>query len=120
MFLLRLLADENIPKVLMRELLRRNINVLWLTKTEHKGIKDKEVINLANTMSRTILTRDSDFMKGRLASKATYGVVYLAETVTKENINILAEAIERVVKNISFKKGLVVIVRTSYVEIIYP
>jgi len=113
------LADENIPKILVRKLVEKSIDVVWLSKTEHRGITDEEVVNLANNLGRTILTRNSDFTKRTLLSKAKHGILYLAEPVAKNNLDELANTIENTIKHIVPEKGILIIIKTNYVEIIH-
>jgi len=91
---LKLLANENIPKPLIKKLIKQGIDVIWIPRTEYRGIKDEEVVSLANALNRTVLTRDLDFTRKPLLSKATHGVIYIAEPVTKENLESISANIK--------------------------
>jgi hypothetical protein len=60
----RLLADENFPGDTVRELRAAGHDVVWV-RTAAPGASDSEVVRLANSEARLILTFDKDF--GELA-----------------------------------------------------
>ena len=102
---MKLLANENIPKPLIKKLSEQGIDVIWIPRTEYRGLKDEEVVSLANTLNRTILTRDLDFMRKPLLSKATYGVIYIAEPITRENLESISANIKNVIDHTKPEKG---------------
>ena len=61
---MRLLADENIPRLIVDRLLDRGHDVQWVTRVA-SGATDEQVLRLATTEARTLLTMDKDF--GELA-----------------------------------------------------
>ncbi len=66
-----LLADENIPRLVIRQLRELGFNVTSITETS-PSIKDTEVISLAAQLDRVILTADKDF--GELAFRHSLSV----------------------------------------------
>jgi len=115
---LKLLADENIPKPLVEILRKLEIDVVWIVESLNRGISDLEVVNIANKLSRTILTRDLDFLQYSLASKANHGIIYIGEPITKDNINSIATDIKNVVSRFKLKKK-VIIVKSGIMEVLY-
>ena len=73
---MRLLADENIPKLAVKALRDRGHDVAWV-RQDAPGIPDQEVLSLGQEESRLLLTCDKDF--GELAFRhglpAEQGVV---------------------------------------------
>lgn len=57
---MKLLIDENIPLLTVRQLKKEGFSVKYIGK-ENSGISDKAIIDLANLESRLIVTFDSDF-----------------------------------------------------------
>jgi len=66
--LLKLLADENIPRRLVALLKQHGVDVVRLQDLDVRGISDKELVDIANKLERTILTRDLDFTTPSLLS----------------------------------------------------
>ncbi len=82
--MLKLLADENIPRkisIILREL---GIDIIRLQDLGIRGISDRELINIANQHNKTILTRDSDFITSSLLSLAKNGVIYISHINPQE------------------------------------
>ena len=63
---MKLLADENIPSSVVRELADGGYDIVWI-RTEAPGISDLDVMRFACKENRIILTYDKDF--GELAVK---------------------------------------------------
>ncbi|MBP7865807.1 MAG: DUF5615 family PIN-like protein [Acidobacteria bacterium] len=61
---MRLLADENIPGMLIRALRDNGVDVLWILES-HRGDSDRAILDLARGENRILLTCDKDF--GELA-----------------------------------------------------
>ena len=76
--MLRLLANENIPKRLVTLLRRYSADVTRLQDLGIRGISDRELVDLANRLGRAIPTRDDDFTLPSLLSLTWYGVIYIA------------------------------------------
>lgn len=73
---MRLIADENLSSLLVETLRGRGHDVLWI-KEAYPSINDKEVLALATTQKRTLITFDKDF--GELVfldgEKAPFGII---------------------------------------------
>jgi len=73
---MRLLANENFPKEAVEALRRQGHDVKWV-RTDRPGISDRQVLPLAQSENRLLLTFDKDF--GELAFRAglpaTTGVI---------------------------------------------
>lgn len=93
-----ILADENIPLSLVREIRRRGVEIVSLIEEEKRGITDEEVVEEANSRSMHILTRDSDFLNPSILKSAKLGVIYLAYVPRREEIGETAEEIIRGLK----------------------
>ena len=63
---MRLLADENIPKLAVDVLRDRGHEVVWVRQNA-PGIPDREVLSLAQAEERLLITCDKDF--GELARR---------------------------------------------------
>ncbi len=115
--MLRLLADENIPKKLVLLLRKLGIDIIRLQDLNLRGIDDKEVINTSNRLERTILTRDSDFTLPSLLSLARNGVIYVSYQPSKDEIQRLAKRIASVAKQLESRPGLLVIIEREHLEV---
>jgi len=115
--LLRLLADENIPRKLVVLLKKLNVDAIRLQDMGRRGISDKELISTANRLERTILTRDSDFTIPNLLSLIENGVLYISYQPTKNGIPRLAERIASIARQLEPKRGLLIVVGPGFVEV---
>ncbi len=115
----RLLADENIPWPLVRLLRKMGADVAWLPETDARGVSDERVIILANELRRTVLTRDEDFIRPHLWKRASYGMIYVGEPVTKKNVKDLASNVVKVLESVSSAPFLAVIT-SGRVEVYKP
>lgn len=81
---MRLLANENVPRVVVGQLRDMGHDVAWVTEVA-PGLPDSGVLRLGREESRVLLTFDRDF--GELAFRAclpaTSGVILLR--VSSEN-----------------------------------
>ncbi|MEB3756732.1 MAG: DUF5615 family PIN-like protein [Desulfurococcales archaeon] len=114
----KLLADENVPWPLIKLLRNTGIDIVWIPETEHRGISDREIIDLANSSGRIILTRDSDFLRISLRRRMDYELVYIAEPVKKDNIKKLIKNIVKALELLD-RKGLMATVTSTTIEL-YP
>ena len=64
-----------------------------------RWVGDIEVISIANELGYSILTRDSDFARPNIISKAQYGILYIAYQPLKEEITQLAHRIANIAKD---------------------
>ena len=104
------------PWPLVKLLRSLGLDVAWMPETEYRGIRDSEVVDLANNSGRIILTRDSDFLAASLRRRIRYGLVYIAELVRKDNVEILARSIVRTLEALE-RKPLTAIVASSTIEL---
>ncbi len=102
-----MLADENVPKPLIK-VLRQKTKVIWVTE-EFRGIKDRELVEKANELNEVILTMDNDFLRQKLRRMIKTGVIYVAEDVTKENINALAINILKSLRYLKKRRALAIV-----------
>jgi predicted nuclease of predicted toxin-antitoxin system len=86
------LADENFPRHAVEALRRRGYDVVWV-RTEFPGIADPEVLKIAQSENRILLTFDKDF--GELAFvtelPATSGIILFR--LQAASAQILAEKV---------------------------
>ena len=115
--MLRLLADENIPRKLALLLKKLHVDVIRLQDLGLRGISDNELINTANELRRTILTRDSDFTTPNLLFSAKNGVIYISYQPSKDEIPKLAERIASIARQLEPKPRLLIIVEHEHTEI---
>ncbi len=73
---MRLLADENVPHLVVEYICSRGHDAIWIGD-EAPGISDREVLSLATTEKRTLITFDTDFgeLVFRLGFGAPFGVI---------------------------------------------
>ena len=115
--MLKLLADENIPKKLVTFLRQHGIDIIRLQDVSIRGISDRELINIANNLDRTILTRDADFTAPGLLSLIRNGVAYVSYQPSKNEIETLAKRIASIANQLEPKPGLLVVIRREYIEV---
>ena len=70
---MRILVDENIPTITVRELRALGHDVLDIRGTERQGILDDELWSLTQTEQRTLVTTDKGFSEHR--DKRHYGIL---------------------------------------------
>ena len=115
--MLRLLVDENIPRKLATILKELNVDTIRLQDLGLRGIGNKELINTANELGRTILTRDSDFTTSSLLSMVRNGVIYISYQPSRDEISRLAKRIASIIKQLEPKPGLLVVIEHEYIEV---
>ena len=73
---MRLLADENIPRLVVEFISSRGHDAIWIGKVA-PGIRDRDVLSLATIQRRTLITFDTDFgeLVFRLGLDAPFGIV---------------------------------------------
>lgn len=77
---MRILVDENIPNITIRELRALGHDVLDIRGTERQGIFDDELCPLAQTERRTLVTTDKGFSDHRDEDHYGILVVHLSRT----------------------------------------
>ena len=115
--MLRLLADENVPKRLVRLLVERGVDVVRVQDLGLRGIGDWELVEVANRLGRAVLTRDADFASPRVLSRARGGVVYISFQPSKGELPLLADRIADLLRRLKLRPGLLVVVEREYVEV---
>lgn len=92
---MRLLADENFPKSMVEALRAKGNDVLW-ARTDHRGWKDADQLNLAESEARIVLTLDKDFwqiaVQRRVPLDRSGVVLFQVHPATSENIEPLVRA----------------------------
>ena len=83
---MRLLADENIPRLVVGFICSRGHDATWVGKVV-PGISDREVLSLATTQKRTLITFDTDFgeLVFRLGVGAPFGNFTTSARLTVRN-----------------------------------
>ena len=114
--MLKLLADENIPKKLIR-LVSRDVDIIRLQDIGGRGLSDSLVIELANTLGRTIFTRDSDFTRPEILSRVRNGVMFLAWQPNVAELVNAANMVVEVSRLYNAKPGLLIIINRFGVEV---
>jgi predicted nuclease of predicted toxin-antitoxin system len=76
--MLTLLANENIPRMLVSQLRQRGHDVRWVWE-EQRGISDPQVLAEAMEQVRILLTADKDFgeLVFRQGKQASCGVILI-------------------------------------------
>lgn len=115
--MLKILADENIPKKLATFLRQYGIDIIRLQDLGTRGISDMKLVDIANKLKRTILTRDADFTVPGLLSLIRHGVIYVSYQPSKNEIQRLAERIASIVNQLEPKPGLLVVIEHEYIEV---
>jgi len=115
--LLKLLADENTPKKLITILKQYGVDVSRLQDLAPRGISDRELVDMANKLDRTILTRDTDFAAPSFLSLVKNGVIYISCQFSKDEIPKIAERIASIANLLEPKAGLLIVVEHNYIEI---
>ena len=92
----------------MKRLRELGVDVVWLVETEHRGISDEGVVDLANRLEAIVLTRDRDFVeRSGLRRKARSNLESLARNIVRalELLKSLGEG------------SYLIIVRSSFIEL---
>jgi predicted nuclease of predicted toxin-antitoxin system len=100
---LKFLVDENISSLTVKFLRKLGFDVTDLVELDNKGITNGELVELAISKNRIIITLDIDF--GEIyyfSSKKKFGAIVIKLKIpTIENINIV---IGKFLKEIDFEK----------------
>jgi len=95
---MRLLADENFPKVIVESLRAHGHDVLW-ARTDCSGWNDTALLDLAESKARIILTLDKDFwqiaIQRRSNLKHSGVVLFRAHPATPANLEPLVHSKKR-------------------------
>ena len=73
---MRLLADENIPRLVVEIICNHGHDAIWVGD-KAPGISDREVLSFATVEKRTLITFDTDFgeLVFRLGLGAPFGII---------------------------------------------
>ena len=115
--MLRLLADENVPRRLIRLLQQHEVDIIRLQDLDTRGIDDRELVKISNRLRRAILTRDHDFTLPYLLSLVNNGVIYISFQPSKNEIPDIAARIVTITRNYNPKPALLIIIGRDYTEI---
>lgn len=101
---MNLVADESVDSGIIRQLRRIGINVISISENS-SGIKDKEVLKIADENQCLLITEDKDF--GELAYRLKLvhkGIllIRLSDTPRKDRIELVAEIIEKNFNQLQF------------------
>ena len=110
----KILADENVPHLIVELLQRKKIDVLWVPNSARRGSSDVELLAVANAQKRIILTMDKDFTDSHYLTRTKTGVIYLKLRISKENAEWTANLVSSVIKR---TKGKIVTVDAEYAYI---
>jgi predicted nuclease of predicted toxin-antitoxin system len=95
---LRLVADENLPRLLVTALRAASHDVLWI-RDQHRSMPDAQVLALASQQQRILITGDKDF--GDLVfverQPAPHGVILIrvADALPSDLAQLVVEALAR-------------------------
>lgn len=92
------------------------LDVVWIPETRYRGISDREVVDLANSDGRAVLTRDSDFLETNLRRRIRYGLIYVAEPVKRDNVEKLARNIVKALEVLE-RRHVLAIVTSAAIEL---
>ncbi len=117
---LKLLADENVSSKVVSFLREYGIDVLDTKEQKWFGKEDEELLSIANSEKRFILTHDSDF--GTLAihqGKKFFGVIFLRlKIVNPRNVmNVCAKLLSL---DVEISPETIVVVEDTRVRIKFP
>ena len=104
-----ILLDENVPKSVYTELKKRGYDVKHVIFIK-RGLKDKEVIDIANREGRIIITLDEDFV--HLSRFVKTKVILIRKKIEKKKICALVDILEEL---LDFD-GKVAVIREDFVE----
>ena len=108
---MKFLLDENIPKSIYTEMVKRGYDVVHILFLK-RGLKDREIIEIANSENRMIITHDEDFIQ--LSKFIETGVILIRKKFRRDEIAELVSIIEKIIT----LEGKIIILRENYVEVI--
>lgn len=108
---MRFLLDENVPKGIYTEMVKRGYDVVHILFLK-RGLRDREIIEIANEESRMIITLDEDFIQ--LSKLIETGVILIRKKFRRDEIPELVSIIEKIIT----LEGKIIILRENYVEVI--
>lgn len=106
-----IIIDENVPKSVYTELKKRGYDVKHIIFIK-RGLKDKEIIDLANREGRIIITLDEDFV--HLSKFVKTKVILIRRRIDRKKIGSLVDILEKVFSI----EGKIIIIREDYIEVL--
>ena len=94
------------------------VDVLWLNETQHRGLGNSELLELANRLGRAVLTRDRDFTAQYMIKRSEHGIIYVSESLTKNNIPNIARNIKQLLCRGLLGESTIAIVTPTTVHVI--
>jgi predicted nuclease of predicted toxin-antitoxin system len=114
----KFLVDENISPLTVEFLRELGFDVIDLVELDNKGITNGELVKLANSKNRIIITLDLDFGEIHyFSSKKKFGVIVIRlKTPTIENINtVIGKFFEEIdFQKVDLSKSLIILDEKKY------
>lgn len=92
---MRIIADENFPKTIVEALRTEGHDVLWV-RTDLAGVRDIDLLELAEEEARILLTLDKDFWQIAVQRRSPLDksgvVLFRVHPATPANLTPLAHA----------------------------
>jgi len=107
-----ILIDENVPKSMYTEPKKRGYDVKHVIFIK-RGLKDREIIDLANREGRIIITLDEDFV--HLSKFVKTKVILIRRRIERKKIRSLVDILEKAF-NI---EGKVIVIREDFIEVLF-
>ena len=82
----RILADENVPRKLVLSLRRKGVRVTWIATSEHRSMKDIDIIDMANEGKMVIMTTDKDFIEDAKRVRIGAGLIHIKSNLREDEI----------------------------------
>ena len=111
----RILADENIPRITVQVLRNSGFDVVSVQEIR-PGLSDEQVVNISISENRLILTFDKDFGRFALTNLNIPGVLLLR--IPPENPEYIAQRILTALTVVKKPYGKLIIVRRRTIKII--
>jgi len=115
--LLRLLADENVPRRLILLLREHRVGVIRLQDLGDNWVDDRELVEVSNRLGRAILTRDLVHTLPYLLPLVKNGVIHISFQPSKSEIPEHPARIAAIARNYEPKPALLIIIGREHTEI---
>ena len=115
---MRFLADENLPRSILRFLREKGFNVKDIQEESLRGIEDQAIWHLAQKERRIILIYDKDFLIPKDKTKTFQAIVlHFPKMPPKKAIPRLVILIQKIVSG-KIKPPFIVLLGEKHIEII--
>ena len=115
---MKFLADENLPRSILRFLRGQGFDVKDIQEENLRGIEDQTIWRLAQKEKRTILTYDKDFLILKDKRKTFQAIVlHFPKTPPQKAIPRLAILIQKIVGK-KIKAPFIILLSRDHIEII--